>query len=165
MPSLTLNLRALLKKPLGKIIRGAKAISLAKSQKSFAVVGDSTLYFFLRNRLKPRLSIFDFHVQRKEAPKTLKALISKNFPLAKKIKNKAGSITKKAISEIEKLSGKNKTTAIQILGEEDLLTLPAIKYAPANSYVFYGQPKKGIVAVLADKMMKKKAGRIMKKMR
>ena len=165
MPSLTPQIRALLKKPLGKIVRGAKALSLAKSQKSFAVVGDSTLYFFLKNRLKPRLAVFDFSVQRKDAPSRIKSLISKNFPLARKIKNRAGAITKKAMDEIARFSGKGKSHAIQIMGEEDLLTLPAIKFAPANSYVFYGQPKKGIVAVLADGKNKKKAERILQGMR
>jgi hypothetical protein len=42
-----------------------------------------------------------------------------------------------------------------VLGEEDLLTLPAIVEAPIISFVIYGQPEEGIVLVEVDEKKKK----------
>ena len=38
-------------------------------------------------------------------------------------------------------------THIVVEGEEDLLTLIAVLYAPENSFVIYGQPHSGVVVV------------------
>jgi uncharacterized protein (UPF0218 family) len=41
----------------------------------------------------------------------------------------------------------NEHTHIVVKGEEDLLTLIAVLYAPENAFVVYGQPYSGIVVV------------------
>ena len=46
----------------------------------------------------------------------------------------------------EALEG-NEHTHIVVKGEEDLLTLIAVLYAPENAFVVYGQPYSGIVVI------------------
>ena len=48
-------------------------------------------------------------------------------------------------------------------GEEDLLTLPAILFAPLNSLVLYGHWQYGIIVVEVDEKIKEKVRKILKK--
>jgi uncharacterized protein (UPF0218 family) len=50
-------------------------------------------------------------------------------------------------------------------GEEDLLTLIAVLYAPKNALVLYGQPHEGLVAVRITSEKKAQAERILKEMK
>jgi uncharacterized protein (UPF0218 family) len=63
------------------------------------------------------------------------------------VNNPKGTITEEAILAIKEAIERKQHTHIVIKGEEDLLTLVAILYAPVNAYVVYGQPHSGIVAV------------------
>lgn len=45
---------------------------------------------------------------------------------------------------------------IEVEGEEDLLFMPAVMFAPENSLLFYGQPNVGIVAVYPNEGLKLK---------
>ena len=49
-------------------------------------------------------------------------------------------------------------------GEEDLAALAAIKTAPENSIVFYGQPGEGLVKVCVDEKIKEEVQGIIKRM-
>jgi uncharacterized protein (UPF0218 family) len=64
-----------------------------------------------------------------------------------KVNNPKGTITKEAILAIKEALEKKQHTHIVVEGEEDLLTLIAVIYAPENAYVVYGQPHAGIVIV------------------
>ena len=61
--------------------------------------------------------------------------------------NPQGTITEEAILAIKEALEKNEHTHIVVEGEEDLLTLIAVLYAPENAFVVYGQPHSGIVVV------------------
>jgi uncharacterized protein (UPF0218 family) len=50
-------------------------------------------------------------------------------------------------------------------GEEDLLTLPAILYAPDGAFVVYGQPYVGVVVAEATKTMKEQVKEFLKEMK
>jgi len=78
-----------------------------------------------------------------------------------KAKNPAGVITRASISAIEKAVDGDKPARVLIDGEEDLLTIPAIRAAPSGATVFYGQPGKGVVLVVADQRAKASAERIL----
>jgi len=53
---------------------------------------------------------------------------------------------------------------VHIKGEEDLLTLPAVLFAPLDSVVCYGQPGKGMVLVKVTEEKKRGALKIAEKM-
>jgi uncharacterized protein (UPF0218 family) len=63
------------------------------------------------------------------------------------VDNPQGTITQESIFAIKEALESNQHTHIVVKGEEDLLTLIAVFYAPENSFVVYGQPYSGIVVV------------------
>ena len=76
------------------------------------------------------------------------------------VKNPQGTITQEAITAIQKALQSKEQTQIVVEGEEDLLTLITVLYAPENSMVIYGQPNKGIVAVKVTAQKKADAEKI-----
>ena len=69
--------------------------------------------------------------------------------------NPQGTITQEAIFAIKEALERNEHTHIVVDGEEDLLTLIAVLYAPENAFVVYGQPYSGIVVVKVSRLRKK----------
>ncbi len=65
------------------------------------------------------------------------------------VKNPQGTITEEAFAAVQKALEKGEKNHIHLVvdGEEDLLTLVAVLFAPERSFVVYGQPYKGIVVV------------------
>ena len=88
---------------------------------------------------------------------------SKNFDCF----NEAGTINLKATDTIEyaikKYLKEKKKSWIIVNGEEDLLALPAILFAPLNSLVLYGQMDLGVVIVEVTEEKKKKVEEILLK--
>jgi uncharacterized protein (UPF0218 family) len=63
------------------------------------------------------------------------------------VTNPSGTITSEAIEAIKKAINSTIITKIVVKGEEDLLTLPVVKYSPIGTIAVYGQPHMGIVVV------------------
>ncbi len=166
--SLTPELRIKLKKPLGTLIRGSfrETIRIFKDmieKETFAViisVGDTVSKNLTENHLLPKLSIIDNKVMRKDAqPFQLQTDKTIN------IKNPPGTITDEAIEAICEATKCNYRVKIVVEGEEDLLTLIAVLYAPENSFVVYGQPYEGIVAIKVTPEKKAEIAEILKTMK
>jgi len=164
---LPLTLRSKLKKPLGMLIRGSfketaerfKQIVDEEKPPSIVSVGDAVSKNLIENGISPNLIIIDNRVMRKDiAPVPLGA------ELERRVKNPAGSITFEALEAIKEALRVNQRTKIIVEGEEDLLALCAIFYAPENSLVVYGQPREGMVVVKATKQKKEEVARILKAM-
>lgn len=165
--SLTPELRIKLKKPIGKLIKG----SFAETMKKFKViikqekasviisVGDTVSRNLAENQIQPKLSIIDNKRMRKRTkekkPEGKKAIHAKNPP---------GTITEEAIIAIQKSIKSSQYVKIVVDGEEDLLTLIAILYAPKNALVVYGQPYEGVVVVKATPEKKTMVAEILKTM-
>ncbi len=83
------------------------------------------------------------------------------------VMNEAGTINIKAAksinSTIKKFSSTGQKQWIIVKGEEDLLALPAILFAPLHSLVLYGQWNLGVVMVEVTEEKKKEVERILKK--
>lgn len=114
------------------------------------IVGDFTLKVLLNAGCVPDLGIFDRQTKR----------ISCEFPEVETetVRNPAGEITDEAIFSIKKalLSKQKRKVMLMVDGEEDLLALPAITYAPRGSLVIYGLPDRGMILVTANSATKKK---------
>jgi len=63
------------------------------------------------------------------------------------IQNPSGTITAEAWERLKEIMKCESPIGICVEGEEDLLTLPLIKFAPLDAFVVYGQPFVGIVLV------------------
>lgn len=164
---LPFEMRRRLKAPLGTLIRGSfietmkKLRDMTENEKSPCVisVGDTVSKNLIKNHMHPKLSVIDNRVMRKNiepipitADETLK------------VKNPAGTITEEAITAIRDALRSNHRVKLVVEGEEDLLTLIAILYAPENSLVVYGQPREGIVVVKVTAQKKAEIEEILKSM-
>jgi len=161
------TLRRKLKKPLGMLIRGSfketaekfKQIVDEEKPPSIISVGDTVSKNLVENGISPNLIIIDNRVMRRDlAPAPLSAELERH------VKNPAGSITFEALEAIKEALKANQRTKIIVEGEEDLLALCSILYAPENSLVVYGQPREGMVVVKATKKKKEEVARILKAM-
>jgi len=156
------------KKPFGKLIQGSfaetmnKIENIVKSEKPTVIisVGDTVSRNLHDHGIIPQLSITDNKSMRRK-------LQPKIFPTEKRlrVKNPQGRITKEAITAIQEALEGDKQTQILIDGEEDLLTLIAVLYAPENALVVYGQPRKGIVVVKVTPAKKADAQAILESMK
>jgi hypothetical protein len=64
-----------------------------------------------------------------------------------RVKNPQGTITEEAIAAIRDALESDEHFHILVDGEEDLLALIAVLFAPEKSLIVYGQPYTGIVVV------------------
>ncbi len=152
------DLRKKLKKPLGMLIPLEhpqsteylkEVIELLKPPRIIAI-GDRINSYLIELGIKPDLAIIDKKVERK-AFDFLD--FSKFFEYKVKVENPPGKIKKSAYEEI-KMAFRHRKALVEVEGEEDLLTLVAIKESEINSLVLYGIPKLGCVAVICTKNKK-----------
>jgi len=155
------------KLPLGLLIEGSfdetveKLMKLIEKEKPSMIisVGDVVSESLIKKDVLPDVFIVDNKVMRKSV-----APLSAKADETWYIKNPPGTLTEEAIEEIQEVLKKKHRTKIVVEGEEDLLTLPAVLYAPENSLVVYGQPQKGIVVVKVTKQEKEKVRRVIEAM-
>jgi uncharacterized protein (UPF0218 family) len=147
---LTPELRIKLKEPLGTLVKGSfsetieKLEEMAEREKpTFIIsVGDVVSKNLMKSKVPPQLSIVDNKVMRRKI-RQIQIKAEKTFH----VKNPPGTITEEAAKAIQGALKSTQQIRIVVDGEEDLLTLITISYAPLNSFVIYGQPNEGIVVV------------------
>ena len=165
--SVTPELRVRLREPFGMLIRGSfaetmgKMDNIVKREKPPVVVsvGDTVSRNLHEHQLNPQLSITDNKRMRKRIKPRI--FTAKLFH----VKNPQGTITEEAITAIKEALESDERVHIIVDGEEDLLTLIAVLYAPENSLVVYGQPYEGIVVVKVTSEKKAEATEILKAMK
>jgi uncharacterized protein (UPF0218 family) len=164
---ITPELRIKLKEPFGTLIQGTFNETMDKMKEfideekppKLISVGDIVSLNLHKHNIHPQLTILDNKSLRSQTiPETAK--VSKTVYVA----NPQGTITKEAVAAIKKAIEKNEHTHIVVEGEEDLLALIAVLYAPENSVVVYGQPYKGIVVVKVTPQKKAQVEEFLKAM-
>lgn len=158
------NLRERLKKPLGKLIKDSDVtkenILRNIPEGSFVItVGDATTEKLIRYGIIPSLQIVDGLEKRIK-----RDLPSANVKTILNCTNPPAEITTDSIKTIKKAFQSKIPVRITVTGEEDLLVLPVVVYAPKNSTVLYGQPNEGLVIVPIDDNVRNKAQSIMDSM-
>jgi GTP-dependent dephospho-CoA kinase len=148
--TLTPEMRLKLKDPFGSLIKGTPQETMAKMGEmvekekppKIISVGDIVSRNLHKHGINPQLTIID-NISLRNQP------VPKEEPVEKTVyvQNPQGTITQEAISAVKKALSENEHTHIVVDGEEDLLTLIAVLYAPENGFVVYGQPHLGIVVV------------------
>jgi|WetSurMetagenome_2_1015567.scaffolds.fasta_scaffold183857_3 GTP-dependent dephospho-CoA kinase len=147
---ITPKLRSKFKEPFGNLIQGSVSETMSKMKElvesenpsTLISVGDVVSNNLHESNIHPKITIIDnkfLRTQRMPKMATVEKTVNVNNP--------KGKITKEAILAIKEAIEKNRHTHIIVNGEEDLLTLIAVLYAPENAYVVYGQPYTGIVVV------------------
>lgn len=164
---LTPELRIKLKAPIGMLIRGsfAKTMEIFKTivekEKPTLVisVGDTVSKNLVKNHIHPQMLIIDNKAMRKKIKPTPLTADKTVY-----IKNPPGTITEEAIETIKNSLKTNCYIKAVVDGEEDLLTLIAVLYAPENAFVVYGQPYEGIVVIKVTPKKKAEIAEILKTM-
>ncbi|MCW4046351.1 MAG: GTP-dependent dephospho-CoA kinase family protein [Candidatus Bathyarchaeota archaeon] len=163
----TPELRVKFKQPFGVLIRGSFDATMAKmkaileeEKPRIVSVGDRVTRNLHEHGINPQLSIIDNRCMRRKLP-------PENFSMEKvvHVSNPQGTITEEAIAAIREALETDKHVHIIVDGEEDLLTLVSVLYAPENSLVVYGQPYKGIVVVKVTPEKKAEAAEFLKAMK
>jgi uncharacterized protein (UPF0218 family) len=153
---LTETTRIKLKHPLGQLIIGTPKKTMPILQKlidqkkptKICVVGDFLTQKALEYGLNVDLWLFDGKVMRR--PVSTNVLPKINYIT---IHNPPGTLTAESIKVIKSITY-DRPQAIFVKGEEDLLALLVIKYAPLNTLVLHGQPHIGVVAIMVTDKMK-----------
>jgi uncharacterized protein (UPF0218 family) len=166
--SVTPELRLKLRKPFGTLIQGSfvqtmdklEVIVKRKKPPKIVSVGDAVSQNLHAYKIYPKLSITDNKCMRKQ-------LKTEAFEGKKvvRVKNPQGTITEEAIAAIRDALESDGYFHIIVDGEEDLLALIAVLYAPETSLVVYGQPYEGIVVIEVTPEKKKDAGEILNAMK
>lgn len=147
---LNLKQRQFFTKPQGKIVEKPRV----ENSWPVILVGDGTVDKFIQNHWPYQLGIFDYQIERQEAFGH-----SRKLQVNQEINNPAGFITTDLSQAILKtLSQLDKTRQLHLLvrGEEDLATVATVLHAPFGAYVYYGQPKQGLVEISIDENVKEK---------
>lgn len=150
---LTPRLRTFLKEPFGTLITGTpketmaalKALIETQKPARLVSVGDVVSQNMHEYGLHPQLTVIDHISLRDQAIPKLAAVETTVY-----VDNPQGTITQEAVEAIKNALESNAHIHIEVNGEEDLLTLIAVLYAPENSLVVYGQPHLGVVVVKAS---------------
>jgi len=167
---LTDDLRKELKQPLGRVIKGAgigiyQEIREELSRYRLIVsVGDITTYYLLEARLYPWLIVVDHRTKRKSLPKKYMVKDMDMYQTVE-VENPPGILKAELIDAMKGIFERTERTKLDILGEEDLSTLPVIRYAPVSSVVLYGQPSEGVVLVEVTEEMKNKVEKLFNRMK
>lgn len=153
---LTPRQRQKLQKPQGKlftknITRCLKRLIEQTMPVRIALVGDSVLNFFVKNKIAFNYATIDWRINRQPATKTFY-----KGPFFATLKNPPGQLNPNTGPTIFRLVKNREKGVIKILGEEDLTVLTFILCLPLNSLVIYGQPQKGCVSIPVDEKNKEK---------
>lgn len=166
--TITPVLRTKFKEPFGTLIQGSfdktmsKMKELVNEERPLRTisVGDVVSRNLHEHNINPQLTIIDTKFLRNQNMPE-KISVEKTVH----VNNPKGTITKEAIFAIKEALEKNEHTHIVVEGEEDLLTLIAVLYAPENAIIVYGQPYSGIVVVKATSEKKAEAKEFLKAMK
>ncbi len=165
----------ILKKPLGDIIRydqieRSKILNPSTPSQKLITVGDTTTVKLLSLGIIPDLSVTDGLERRQISTTSIESLNSMIYALSgSKVvvrltcRNEAGSISSEAVSTLRRALACHPPVILRVKGEEDLITLPLIAYAPIGSRILYGQPAEGIVDVRVNNKTRQKAKRLMRR--
>ena len=165
------SLRPMLQKPLGKVFKEVcQAIKFIKFVKPIKIVavGDIIVDSLLKSGVDPDVKVIDHRSRRKTY------IRSDPFRYKKKgqtLINNPGTINLETAEKLRQMIRQRSVLSkvgpygswLVIDGEEDLLALPAILFAPLNSLVLYGHWQHGIIAVEVDEKMKNKTLSIINK--
>jgi uncharacterized protein (UPF0218 family) len=147
---LTPELSLKLKEPFGNLIIGTpeetmdtlkEMIEIEKPSRIISV-GDIVSKNLHKHNIHPQLTIID-NISLRTQKIPLETAVQKTVF----VDNPQGTITQESISAVKESLESKEHIHIVVKGEEDLLTLITVLYAPENAFVVYGQPHSGIVVV------------------
>ena len=163
----TPELRVRFKQPFGLLVAGSYAETMAVMAElmkrelppMIISVGDRVSRNLVDFKMPPKVSVIDNKCMRRR----IKPRVDAENVI--QVSNPKGTITEEAIAAIRGVFDEDKRVQIIVEGEEDLLVLITVLYAPENSLVVYGQPREGIVIVKVTHEKKARVADFLKAMK
>lgn len=151
------KLREEVRKPFGKIYKGAAVLSACKeAERPIVTVGDQCAHDLITAGIVPDMLILDFKIKRVEIPKEMKKEIAMHAKNAFVVFSPPGRISSQLAEAVGMLLDEG-SGAIIVIGEDDLSSLLVMAHAKLGTLV-YGQPDEGAVVVpLGTPEIQKKA--------
>ncbi len=131
------------------------------ASKILITVGDVVTATAIRYKILPKLSIVDFKTKRNEQIPNLPGRWDRKV----NVKNAPGVISVELWTAIEGAYKSKGNTLIEVEGEEDLASIPAILMAPDGAIVIYGVPDKGIAVYEVGETLRQLVNKNMEKLR
>jgi len=156
------ELRAELKSPLGELYTDPAAL-LADAGEPIVTVGDMVTYHLLQAGHVPKLAFVDERTKRSAVDDAVTAAIE-GFDRTVTVTNPAAALTDELLTALADGLASDGTTLVDVDGEEDLATLPAVLAIPDGASVVYGQPNEGMVLVHPDEAIRERARSLLDRM-
>ena len=160
------KLRDLLKTPVGTLVDEEGLIELVRCEKYIISIGDQVTYTLLKHDIEPCFCVVDFKTRRGKCPKDVVDLLRSFGKKSIVVESPAGTLSDDLFNTV-RLAAENLDVCcirIEVLGEEDLASLPAIYFAPPDATIIYGLPNKGVLVVKPTKQMKDKVKEVLDEM-
>jgi len=140
---LPLPLRGQLSRPYGYLFINVEPLAEFLKDKEFVTVGDVVTETAFRLGLRPRMALIDGRTKRVIA-KEVKGV--EGYEVVT-LRNEPGLIRVSAVEKMRELIASGKKYLVVVEGEEDLLVIPLVLHLKEGTYVVYGQPNAGVVAL------------------
>jgi len=147
--------REKLREPRGETVKGEELIEKLreKDYSRIIAVGDRVSHDIEESNVDADLKVIDGKTQRESLEKRGKDDLTSERTF--NAENPAGKITGEAMEAVRKASALRCQTKVVIDGEEDLLGLPAVLFAPKDSVIVYGLWEEGAVLMETSEQNKK----------
>lgn len=146
-------LRSELKEPLGPIFTDAEAL-LREVSKPVISVGDVVTYHLIGSGYTPAVALVDDRTERAAVAEEIAERIDsyQEFDRVEEVTNPPATLSAELLAAMATAlaAAPERTTLIDVDGEEDLAALPAVVMAPNGASVVYGQPGEGMVLATVD---------------
>jgi hypothetical protein len=169
------GLREAFKEPFGPVFTDARALlETIEGSGALVAVGDVVTYHLLEAGRRPDVAVLDGYTERTPVAAEIEAGTDTGaYDTHLRIENPAATLTAGVLDAVaDALAGTGKEgdsetaehTVIDIEGEEDLVTVPAIVAAPEGASVVYGQPGEGMVLVPVEEDTRQRARELLEGM-
>lgn len=161
--SLPDSLRGAFKDPLGPIETDAERLA-GDVVGPLVTVGDVVTYHFERIGHTPDVAVVDGLTERDAVDDEVARTLEASDARPREATNPAATLSASILRTLRDAMEAPEPTVIDVDGEEDLVTLPAIAIAPEGASVVYGQPGEGMVHVRVDEDVRERARGLLDRM-
>lgn len=156
-------LRGAFKDPLGPIETDAEVLA-GDVVGPLITVGDVVTYHFERIGHTPDVAVVDGLTERDTVEDDVARTLEASDARRREANNPAATLSESMLRTLREALEAAEPTVIDVDGEEDLVTLPAIAIAPDGASVVYGQPGEGMVHVRVDSEVRERARDLLNRM-
>lgn len=155
------------RKPIGNVVSSIDEAIQLIGDKCCIAVGDVVSLSLYKKNHQGLVSIVDLKTRRE--PMTEESLqLLHSFTPSTHVQNSAGMVEKEAVNVVlESLQHglqDNIPQTIVVQGEEDLLVIPAVLFAPLETMILYGQFDQGVVVVRVTEQKKEEMVELVQKL-